>query len=113
MTDDLDLSFCPTFQRAVELLGRRWTGAVARALLRGPLRFSELARAIPEISDRALSQRLKELEAEGILVRRVDTGSPVRVEYVLTEKGEALEEVVRGIEAWAHHWVEEGDTAAA
>jgi DNA-binding HxlR family transcriptional regulator len=113
MTDDLDLSFCPTFQRAVELLGRRWTGAIARALLRGPLRFSELARAIPEISDRALSQRLKELEAEAILVRRVDTGSPVRVEYVLTEKGKALEQVVRGIEEWAHHWVEEGDTAAA
>jgi len=109
VTDDLDLSFCPTFQRAVELLGRRWTGAIARALLRGPLRFSELARAIPQISDRALSQRLKELEAEGILTRRVETGTPVRVEYVLTEKGEALEQVVRGIEAWAHDWAEQGD----
>jgi DNA-binding HxlR family transcriptional regulator len=98
--------FCPTFQRAVELLGRRWNGAIARALLDGPLRFSELRRAIPEISDRALSARLKELEAERIVARRVETRTPVRVSYELTEKGEALERVVEQIEAWAHEWME-------
>lgn len=112
MNGDLDVTFCPTFQRAVELLGRRWTGAIARALLAGPLRFSELARTIPDISDRALSLRLKELEAEAIVERRVETGTPVRVAYALTAKGAALEQVVRQIEAWAHEWVEAGDPVA-
>jgi DNA-binding HxlR family transcriptional regulator len=102
----VEVSFCPTFAHAVELLGRRWTGALARALLPGPLRFSELARALPGVSDRALSQRLKELEAEGVVARRVDTGSPVRVAYELTEKGAALEQVVAQIDRWAHDWAE-------
>jgi DNA-binding HxlR family transcriptional regulator len=99
--------FCPTFQRAVELIGRRWSGAIARALLPGPLYFADLERAIPDISARALSQRLKELEAEGIVIRRVEAGTPVRVRYELTEKGCALEDVVERVEAWAHEWLEE------
>jgi DNA-binding HxlR family transcriptional regulator len=97
-------AFCGAFQQAVELIGRRWSGAIARALLDGPRYFSELARAIPEISPRALSQRLKELEAEGILVRRVEESSPVRVRYELTEKGRSLERVVDEVERWAHAW---------
>jgi DNA-binding HxlR family transcriptional regulator len=113
LSGDLDVTFCPTFQQAVELLGRRWTGALARALLAGPLRFSELARAIPQISDRALSQRLKELEAECIVERRVETDAPVRVAYALTRKGEALEQVIRQIEAWAHEWAEDAPVPAA
>jgi DNA-binding HxlR family transcriptional regulator len=102
----VDVTFCPTFRRAVELLGRSWNGAIARALLGGPLRFSELARALPGISDRALAQRLKELEAAGVVVRRVDAGTPVRVEYALTDKGAALEEVVAAVERWAHDWTQ-------
>ncbi len=101
--------FCAAFQRAVELIGRRWCGAIARALLDGPRYFAELERAIPDISGRALSQRLKELEAEGIVVRRVEATSPVRVRYELTEKGRALESVVAEVERWAHDWLEEGE----
>ena len=97
--------FCPRFQQAVELVGRRWCGAIARALLDGPLRFSELERAIPEISARALTQRLRELEAEGVVERVVEASSPVRVSYALSEKGRALEEVVTGLERWADDWV--------
>ena len=77
----------------------------AGLLLRGPLRFSELARAIPQISDRALSQRLKELEAEGILERQVLPETPVRIEYHLTPKGEALASVVAATSAWAEQWL--------
>jgi DNA-binding HxlR family transcriptional regulator len=87
-------------------VGRRWCGAIARALLDGPLRFSELERAIPEISGRALTQRLRELEAEGVVEREVEPTSPVRVSYALTEKGRALEEVVTSLERWAHDWVD-------
>ena len=97
--------FCPYFQEAVELIGRRWTGVVLRTLLPGPLRFSQMERAVPEISARALSQRLRELEDAGVLVRGVDTGVPIRVSYALTEKGKALGGVVERIERWAHGWL--------
>lgn len=97
--------FCPYFQQAVELIGRRWTGAVLRALLPGPLRFSQIERAVREISARALAQRLRELEAAGVVVRGVDTGIPVHVSYGLTKKGKALDDVVAGIERWAHDWL--------
>jgi len=97
--------FCPYFQEAVELVGRRWTGVVLRTLLPGPLRFSQMRRAVPEISARALAQRLRELEAAGVLVRGVDTGAPIRVSYALTKKGKALGGVVAGIERWAHGWL--------
>ena len=99
-------AFCPYFHRAVELIGRRWTGAIVRALLAGVVHFSELTRAIPELSDRMLSERLKELEAEGIVARTVIPSTPVRVEYRLTEKGRALAPVLAAISAWAADWVE-------
>ncbi len=97
--------FCPYFQQAVELIGRRWTGAVLRALLSGALRFSQLERAVPEISARALALRLRELEAAGLLGRGVDPGVPVRVTYALTRKGRALEGVVERLERWGHVWL--------
>ena len=97
--------FCPYFQQAAEIIGRRWTGAVLRALLAGPLRFSQIERGVCKISARALAQRLRELEATGLVARRVDTGIPVRVSYRLTERGKALEDVVARIERWAHDWL--------
>ena len=99
-------SFCPRYHHAVELIGRRWTGAVIRMLLRGRARYNELRATIPDISDRMLSERLRELESEGVLVRVVVPETPVRVEYELTEKGRALEPVVRSIAQWAETWVE-------
>ena len=98
-------AFCPLFHRAVELIGGRWTGAILRALLMGLTRFSDLTEAIPGLSDRMLSERLKELEAEGIVVRRVIPDRPVRVEYHLTEKGRALGTVIETIGEWAAEWI--------
>jgi DNA-binding HxlR family transcriptional regulator len=98
-------SFCPYYQRAVELLGRRWTGAIVRALLSGATRFVDVAAAIPGVSDRLLSERLKELEAEGIVVRIVTPSTPVRIDYRLTPKGQALAGVVAAVSDWAHDWL--------
>lgn len=98
--------FCPYYHRAVELIGRRWTGAILRALLSGVERFGELAATVPGLSDRMLSERLKELEGEGIVARTVVPETPVRIEYHLTEKGRALGSVVEAVSTWAEEWVE-------
>ena len=102
----MDLSpFCPRYHVAVEIVGRRWSGAIIRALMAGRTRFAEIGDVIPGLSDRLLSQRLKELEAEGIVRREVRAETPVRVEYGLTEKGEALGEAVAALSRWADEWV--------
>ena len=92
---------CVYYHRAVELIGKRWSGAILAVLMDGPLHFSEIRRAVPEISDRLLSERLKELEAEGLVERRVIDGSPVRTEYSLTDKGQALKPALRTLQSWA------------
>jgi DNA-binding HxlR family transcriptional regulator len=97
---------CSLYHRAVELVGKRWTGAILLVLIdQGPLRFSEIKHAVPELSDRLLSERMKELEAEGIVDRHVIDDTPVRVEYGLTDKGRALEPVVRTLKSWANSWL--------
>ncbi len=98
-------AFCPNYHRAIELIGRRWTGAILRVLLSGATRFSDITAAIPGLSDRLLSERLKELEAEGIVSRTVIPATPVRIEYGLTEKGRALSDVMAAISAWAETWL--------
>ena len=95
---------CSLYHHAIELIGKRWTGAILLVLMDGALHFSEIRDLVPDISDRLLSERLKELEAESIVERRVIDGAPVRVEYSLTEKGAALEPVVRSLKSWAHEW---------
>ena len=102
-------SFCPRFHRGVELVGGRWTGVILRAMLAGKHRFSEIRDTIPEMSDRMLSRRLKELEAEGIVQREVVPETPVQVSYRLTEKGRALESVVAELATWAEAWLDESD----
>jgi DNA-binding HxlR family transcriptional regulator len=99
-------SFCPHFQTAVELVGRRWSGTILRALFDHGLRFSEISANIPEISDRSLSLRLKELEAEDLVVRIVEPSQPVTVSYELTDRGRDLEKVIDALERWAHDWIE-------
>lgn len=99
-------NFCPRFHRAIELVGRRWTGAIIRILLGGPRRFNEIAAEVPGLSDRLLTERLRELETEGVLRRVVDTGSPIRVAYQLTEAGEELDATIRSLSSWAERWVE-------
>jgi DNA-binding HxlR family transcriptional regulator len=96
---------CPLYHEAVELVGRRWTGAILRVLMDGPLRFSEIAQAVPELSDRLLSERMKQLEARGMVARRVLPGPPVRVEYSLSRMGRELQPALSEIERWANRWL--------
>jgi DNA-binding HxlR family transcriptional regulator len=98
---------CRLYHHAIELVGKRWTGAILLVLTDGPLHFSGIRQLVPELSDRLLSERLKELEAEGIVGRRVLDGSPVRVEYSLTPKGRALEPTLRSLKQWANEHLPE------
>lgn len=98
-------SFCPLYHRAIEIIGRRWTGVIVRALLAGDTRFCQIRSTIPGLSDRLLSERLKELENEGIVERRVLAETPVRIEYHLTPKGKALADVVQSASTWAEEWL--------
>src|SRR5918994_497679 len=96
---------CARFHRASELVGRRWTGAIIFILLQSPrCRFATLRAAIPDITDRMLSERLQELEQEGIVDRTVIPETPVRVEYALTKKGRALASAIDAIGEWAEKW---------
>lgn len=104
MSESLVPSLCPRFHRAVELIGKRWTGAILRVLQSGRTRFSAIASAIPDMSDRMLAERLRELEHEGIIARSVIPETPVRVEYELTSKGKALDEAFCAIARWAEVW---------
>jgi DNA-binding HxlR family transcriptional regulator len=98
---------CPLYHEAVELVGRRWTGAILRVLMDGALRFSEIAQAVPELSDRLLSERMKELERRGIVERRVISGPPLRVEYSLSQMGHELEPALAELQRWANRWLGE------
>jgi DNA-binding HxlR family transcriptional regulator len=98
---------CPLYHEAIELIGRRWTGAIVGVLIveRRGLRFGEIASAVPELSDRLLSERMKELEARGLVRRTVQAGRPVRVEYALTEMGRELAPAVQELRSWARRWL--------
>ena len=98
--------FCPRFQYAIELIGRRWVGAVLRLLVSGPARFNEILGAIPGLSDRLLTERLRELEREGLVTRTVSSDRPIRVTYELTECGHSLSEIICTIGTWSERWVE-------
>jgi DNA-binding HxlR family transcriptional regulator len=102
----LSSQLCPRFQTAMAILGKPWTGLLLQSLSKGPRRFSALHQELEVISERMLSARLKALAKEGIVERRVLPESPVRVEYRLTEKGEALNAVTREVERWAEAWVD-------
>ncbi|HVQ57575.1 MAG TPA: helix-turn-helix domain-containing protein [Solirubrobacterales bacterium] len=95
---------CPHFHAAVELIGKRWTGAIVCALTERSMRFGELGRAVPGLSDRLLSQRLRELEAEGLIEREVEAGTPVRVTYSLTAAGQDLGPSIAELKKWGQRW---------
>lgn len=96
---------CPRYEHAIQLLGKRWTGLILDALLKGPQRFCEMTAAVEGLSDRVLSDRLRELEMEGIIERIVYPQIPVRVEYRLTDKGYSLQPVIEAIHHWAETWI--------
>ena len=98
---------CPRFEKAMELLSKRWTALIVYQLLSGPLRFREIDNALPNLSGKVLSERLKELESAEIINRSVYPETPVRIEYSLTEKGRALSPVFDNIMEWANEWIEQ------
>lgn len=100
-----DFTLCPKFESAFELLGKRWTGLIIHALMKGPARFKEVSNLIPNLSDRVLSERFKELEEAGIVKRTVYPETPIRIEYELTEKGYALKPMMDACAAWAEEWM--------
>jgi DNA-binding HxlR family transcriptional regulator len=102
---------CSKFHKAVELIGARWSGAIIQSLMQGPTRYGTIRAAVPEISDRMLSERLRILELEGIIGRTVVPETPVRVEYELTEKGRGLESALTAIATWAERWGTDGHEA--
>ncbi len=105
---------CPYYHEAVELIGRRWTGAIVAVLLDGgPMRFSEIASAVPELSDRLLSERMKELEARGVVSRRAEAGPPLKVHYELTDMGRSLQPALSELRLWAQRWLRAESGSAA
>jgi len=102
---DGESKVCSRFHHAVELIGRRWSGAVISVMMRGPQGFNELMASVPGLSDRLLTERLRELESEGLVRRTVISGPPVRVSYELTEAGKSLKPVIDGLGRWAERWV--------
>ncbi|TMC21242.1 MAG: helix-turn-helix transcriptional regulator [Chloroflexi bacterium] len=96
---------CPRYEHAMQILGKRWTGLLINALMKGPRRFCELTSLVEGLSDRVLSDRLRELEVEGIVQRTVYPQIPVRVEYELTTKGHALKPAIDALHVWAEQWV--------
>lgn len=106
--------FCPAYRHAIEIIGGRWTGSIIRSMLAGAARYSEILAAVPGLSDRLLSERLKQLELEGIVARSVVPSTPVQIEYRLTDKGLDLAAVVRSVNEWAQAWgPQEGTPASA
>jgi DNA-binding HxlR family transcriptional regulator len=101
-----DFQMCPKFENAFDILGKRWTGLIIRVLISGGKRFREISDMIPGMSDRMLTERFKELEANGIIVRNVYPETPVRIEYQLTDKGRALEPVMDELQKWANAWAD-------
>jgi DNA-binding HxlR family transcriptional regulator len=100
-------AYCPQFHKAIEILGRRWTGAIVRALLAGESRFNQIKETVDGISERLLAERLRELEREGIVERIIHAEFPVRIEYVLTDKGNDLSAVVYALAEWAQRWIDD------
>ncbi|AIQ56799.1 winged helix-turn-helix transcriptional regulator [Paenibacillus borealis] len=97
---------CPRLQKSMDIIGRRWTGLIIYQLLQGPQRFGAIEASLP-VSGRLLSERLKELEQEGIVLREVFPETPVRIQYSLTDKGRALESVIRDLQVWSEDWITE------
>ncbi len=98
-------TMCPRYEAAADLLGKKWTGRIIRVLLGGPKRFKDMKEQIPEMSDKMLTDRMKELETLGIVNRHVYPEMPVRIEYELTDKGRDLQPVIESIQAWGEQWM--------
>lgn len=90
---------------AYQIIEKKWMCAIICCLLKEPKRFSEINSKIPELSNRMLTERVKELEDIGIVFRQVITDRPIRTEYSLTQKGQDLGKALKPIQDWAKHWL--------
>jgi len=99
--EEMHDGICENFQRAADLLGKRWSTLIVGVMLSGATRYSDIRAAVAPISDTLLSERLKQLEAEGIVRRDVTPSTPVLIEYHLTEDGRALDPVIQELHRWA------------
>ena len=106
-------ALCPRFEKSMQIIGKRWSGLIVHQLMQGPQRFCRIESALPNLSGRVLSERLKELEQEGIVRRAVYPETPVRIEYSLTDKGLALAPVFREVQKWASAWVDDPVASSA
>jgi len=97
----------PKVERSFEIIGKKWVGLIIYVLMSGPKRFSEISETIPALSRRILTERIKELEDQGIIVRNVIPDRPIRSEYSLTKKGTELGKILGPISQWAESWVKD------
>ena len=102
---------CCSVAACAEIIGAKWTALLVHDLSEGPRRFTELEHSCIGISPRTLSERLRALEDEGIVVRRSYPESPPRVEYALTDKGAALLPIIDAMREFGRDWL--GDEAEA
>ncbi len=96
------------FERAIELLGKRWTWRIIHVLIERPRRFGEIVDLVSGLSDRLLSERLQEMEEAGIVTRVVKPLRPIVVEYSLTNKGASIKPILDALELWADRWIPDG-----
>jgi DNA-binding HxlR family transcriptional regulator len=99
-----EIQICPKYERAAKLLGKPWTSLILRVLCAGPTSFTRIRRSVNHLSDRVLSERLKDLEKHGIVQRTVYPSVPVKIEYSLTDKGRDLQSVLDALQGWADRW---------
>ncbi|MFY4776879.1 winged helix-turn-helix transcriptional regulator [Metabacillus sp. RGM 3146] len=104
----MDLTVCPNIEYAFGLLGKRWNGVIIHVLMTEPRRFKDFSDIIPNLSQKMLSERLKELESAGIIEREVIPETPVKVIYKLTKKGKGLEKVMKEVQIWGNEYCEKG-----
>lgn len=100
-----DIKVCTKVERAYQIIGKKWMCLIIHSLMEEPKRFSEINAYIPELSKRMLTERMKELEECGIILRNVITDRPVRTEYSLTKKGHDLGLALQTVETWAEKWI--------
>lgn len=103
----MNKSLCPIIESAFAVLGKKWNGPIISILLNGMMKFNELKTAIPEISAKVLSERLRELEKNGIVIRSVFPDTPIRIEYTLSERGKELQVIMTQLHEWATKWNQE------
>lgn len=99
-------SICPKYEKLTKFMGKRWTGLILKILMDGNCRFSTILDSIEGLSSRLLTERLKEMEEFGVVERIVKNEYPVKVEYVLTEKGKALAPILEDMQRFADKWIE-------